>query len=160
VSGPTKGMVAGQAIQTGAQTKEFDENHERIFGSGKKPTRGRWVWHPKRGEMVPADEYVPEHEVASVPVLTDRHHENTSTVDGQDIGSRAKRREYMKRTGLAEADDFKGHWADAPKRKAAEDARSVREIQDQVGRKAHELGPKAVKQLRELAERAERMRRK
>lgn len=32
MSAPTKGMVAGKAIQTGAQTKEWDEGFERTFG--------------------------------------------------------------------------------------------------------------------------------
>jgi hypothetical protein len=38
--------------------------------------------------------------------------------DGTVIDSKRKHREYMKRHGLASADDFKGTWADAAKKRA------------------------------------------
>lgn len=41
----------------------------------------------------------------------DRHYDGLRAPDGSDISSRTKHREFMKRTGLALADDFKGQWA-------------------------------------------------
>jgi hypothetical protein len=48
-----------------------------------------------------------------VPVFTDLYMDGVRTVDGQDIGSRAKRRAHMERNGLADANDFAGTWAKA-----------------------------------------------
>lgn len=49
-----------------------------------------------------------------MPVFTDRYMEGvTSPIDGADIGSRAKRREYMQQRGLVDADDYRGEWAKA-----------------------------------------------
>lgn len=58
-------------------------------------------------------EVTPEHQTydARQPVFTDRYMEGVrSPIDGADIGSRAKRREYMKARGLVDADDYKGQW--------------------------------------------------
>lgn len=43
----------------------------------------------------------------------DRHYDGMRATDGADISSRKKHREYMKRTGLTTADDFKDTWAKA-----------------------------------------------
>jgi len=40
----------------------------------------------------------------------DRHYEGMVGANGEDIGSRTKHREYMKRSGLTTIDDFKGHF--------------------------------------------------
>lgn len=40
------------------------------------------------------------------PVFTDRYMEGVRAADGSDISSRTKRREYMKREGVADASDF------------------------------------------------------
>ena len=52
-------------------------------------------------------------EDTQAPVYTDRYMEGLQATDGTDISSRAKRREYMRRNNLADADDFKGTWAKA-----------------------------------------------
>lgn len=45
------------------------------------------------------------------PVFTDRHYDGArSPIDGTDIGSRAKRKEYMRTHGLVDADDYRGEW--------------------------------------------------
>lgn len=49
----------------------------------------------------------------------DRHYDGTRASDGTDISSRTKHREYMKRNGLATADDFKETWSKAEKERAA-----------------------------------------
>jgi hypothetical protein len=41
-------------------------------------------------------------------VLTDRYMEGTKSLDGVDIGSHAKRSEYMKRRGLVDFNELKG----------------------------------------------------
>lgn len=46
---------------------------------------------------------------------SDRHYHGMRATDGSDISSRRKHREYMKRTGLTTADDFKDTWARAAK---------------------------------------------
>lgn len=51
------------------------------------------------------------------PVYTDRYMEGVRATDGTDIGSRAKRREYMRIHGLADAADFKGEWASEAKKR-------------------------------------------
>lgn len=40
----------------------------------------------------------------------DRHYQGLRAPDGTDIGSRKKHRDYLKRTGLATADDFTESW--------------------------------------------------
>lgn len=79
------------------------------------------------------------------PVMMDRFYENTkSPIDGRDIGSRRKHREYMKENNLAPSDDFKGAWA-----KAQEDRRRIavegrlpdKTRREDVGRALHRLHP-------------------
>lgn len=144
MSGPTKGMVAGQPIKTGAQTKEWDENHARIFGE-RKPVRGSWVWDEAAQRMVDASSYRPPTRAEGLQISTDRHYENTATLDGHDIGSRRKREEYMRVNGLADPRDFRGTLADAERKRARESEykgatpERVREVADIIGRKAYEL---------------------
>jgi hypothetical protein len=54
------------------------------------------------------------------PVFTDSYMSGArSPIDGTDISTRAKRREYMKANGLVDADDYRGEWAKkAEQRKA------------------------------------------
>lgn len=68
----------------------------------------------------------------------DRHYDGLRAPDGTDISSRTKHREYMKRTGMTTADDFKGEWARAEKernefrRAAHHDMELRKEIAEQV----------------------------
>lgn len=80
-------------------------------------------------EEVPQD---PRH----VPVVTDLYMDGQVTVDGNDIGSHRKRRDYMKRHGYADANDFSTEWRDANRRnreKAQED-HDLRAVRDTWGR--------------------------
>lgn len=52
-------------------------------------------------------EYVEERDVR-VPVVTDRYMEGVRALDGVDIGSRRKRRDYMRARDLVDFDDLKG----------------------------------------------------
>lgn len=41
----------------------------------------------------------------------DRHYDGMQAPDGSDISTRTKHRDYMRRTGLTTADDFKSSWS-------------------------------------------------
>lgn len=74
--------------------------------------------HPdanERGFVEVVDGYVSERQALHSPFMVDRYMEGVVAQDGTDIGSRRKRREYMKMNGLADADDFKGTWERAAK---------------------------------------------
>ena len=74
--------------------------------------RGTFYYRPGHPK---ANHYgmVEEHDLEAIPqepgrtmVLTDLYMDGQATVEGIDIGSRRKRREYMKRTGSLDASDF------------------------------------------------------
>lgn len=115
MSAPKRGMVAGQAIQTQAQTKEFDEGYERVFGKGGGE-RGRFIY--RDGGLVRVDSDWSDAE-ARAPTLTEGLvHGNTTTSDGVDISSRKKRREYMAATGVTDFSDYSPEWHDKRKKSA------------------------------------------
>ena len=117
MSGPKKGMVAGQPIQTGALTKEYEKGHERTFGKPDAdfPKGRRFVWDPVSKKLVLAGT-VAEQRALDAAVLAGRFYENVkSPIDGTDIGSRARHREHMKRHNVTTADDFGREWAKAEK---------------------------------------------
>ena len=51
--------------------------------------------------------------------VTDLYMDGIRATDGTDIGSRAKRRAYMRANGLADAADYTQTWAQAEKRREA-----------------------------------------
>lgn len=70
-------------------------------------------------------------------IVSDAFMEGTrSPLDGTDIGSRTKRREYMKLRGLSDAADYKGTWEQAAKHRAAIQTGAVdrNERREQVAR--------------------------
>lgn len=118
MSAPKRGMVAGQAIQTQAQSPEYDEGYERIFGKDRKPTRGRFVWSEEAKAMVEVGS-----EWDDAPRRAGFSEEEVygklQTTDGVDISSRKKRREYMRANGVTDSSDFSPGWFER-KRKDAE----------------------------------------
>ena len=74
-------------------------------------------------------------------LITDRWREGSRATDGEDIGTRAKEREYMHRNGLAHAADFSNTWQQAAKQRAEYFSRGSvdRELMETVGRAAYEL---------------------
>lgn len=134
-------MVNGEAIVSQANTEEYRSNHERIFGE-RKVQRGRFVYDPKLGRCVPADQYVPEALAKDAPIIADRIHEGTvSPIDGSDIGSRQKRREHMKVHGVEDATDCSPEWrAGVKKQRERDDDRSRRSAMDQAARKLYREG--------------------
>lgn len=131
-----------RSVQRYEVTDGYRERHGEIFGDAK-PRRGRWIWDRERREMVPADEYqAPEGEGARgrLPVVTDLYMDGVRATDGTDIGSRAKRREYMSRHGLADASDYAGTWERARQRRErflAGGGDGTRRLEETLGREIH-----------------------
>jgi UDP-N-acetylmuramoylalanine-D-glutamate ligase len=77
------------------------------------------------------------------PVFTDRYMEGVTATDGADIGSRVKRREYMRAHNLADFDDFRHTFEKMQKEREAtfrtpskaERVEAVREAIQQLRRK-------------------------
>jgi hypothetical protein len=147
-------------------TPEYASNHERIFGE-RSARHGTYVMrcsacdgvtHPEGARLYRcgrcgADTYgallaseAPAFNAppTTVPVVTDRHYEGIAATDGTDIGSRVKRREYMRRNALADADDFKGEWSKAQKERDAmrRGEHDRRERREAIGRAAYEVEKK------------------
>ena len=107
MSAPTKGMVAGQPIQTGTVTPEYEEGFSRTFGE-RKAERGRWVYTAE-GPVKVSEDWTDAEKRAETPTEGIVHGDCVAT-DGTVLDTKRKRREYMKQHGLADADDFKQHW--------------------------------------------------
>jgi|SRR5882672_4705061 len=71
----------------------------------------------------------------------DRHYDGLRTTDGVPIDTRTKHREYMRRTGLTTADDYKNQWAQQAKERA--DVHTTggdhKARRDDVGRAVYEV---------------------
>lgn len=82
----------------------------------------------------------------NAPILSGRFYENTSTLDGHDIGSRKKHREYLKASGLAMAGDYQQTWQKQAERrdrvrageKGSMPSKTRREV---IARKLYDLDP-------------------
>jgi hypothetical protein len=95
-----------------------------------RASRNGFVSVEDLGEDVPVED-------GRVPVFTDRYMEGVRTTDGIDIGSRQKRRDYMRANGLADADDYSDDFrARVKAERAREDMAHLRET---VGRTAYEV---------------------
>lgn len=119
-----RGTVAGEAVVSQAATPEYRDNHSRIFGE-RKPQRGKWIWDEVQQKLVPADEYHPPRAAKYAPVMVDRFMEGSVATDGTDIGSRAKRREYMRREGATDASDYKPGWGERVRSSKEAEARAA-----------------------------------
>lgn len=111
-------MVAGQAITTQAQTKEFDEGYERVFGKGGGE-RGRFIC--RDGELVRVDSGWTDAEKRAETMTEELVHGKTTTSDGVDISSRKKRREYMNATGVTDFSDYSDGWRERRKKDIGSD---------------------------------------
>lgn len=82
----------------------------------------RYVYRPNpetgRVESVEVTPDFQSHEERA-PVYTDLYLDGMRATDGTDIGSRAKRRQYMQARGLADASDYTETWAKAEQQRAA-----------------------------------------
>lgn len=109
--------------------------------------RRKFVYRPKdpnanKNGFVEITQEVVEKRAIDAGVLSGRFYENTSTVEGEDIGSRRKHQEYMKRNNLAPADDFAGLWSkETEKRRqiALEGVLPDKSRRDDIGRALYKL---------------------
>lgn len=144
-------MSTGADPKTMPVTAAYVDGHERIFGV-KSPQRGFWVMRCEtcHGVRLPEGEArydcgtcggkdtrgsinlneAPPLPPAAVnaPILSGRFYENTLATDGTDIGSRAKHREYLARTGYVPESDCKPDFYERQrKRREQEDFARTRE---------------------------------
>lgn len=110
MSAPKRGMVAGQAIVTQAQSAEYDDGYERIFGKDRKPQRGRFVWSNEEQRMVDVGSEWTDAERRAQTTTEEIEYGGLRATDGADISSRKKRREYMRATGVTDSSDFSSDW--------------------------------------------------
>lgn len=73
----------------------------------------RWDEQQKKLVEVGGD-YVPSSDSRN-NIVSDLYMDGVRATDGTDIGSRRKRKEYMKARGLVDTDDCKGIWEKARK---------------------------------------------
>jgi hypothetical protein len=111
-----RGMAVGEPIVSQAQTKAWDENFDGTFGEPSKE-RGRFVWDDVQQKLVRPGEQT-QRRAIDAPVMAGRFYEGAVATDGTDIGTRAKREGYMRKHGLADADDFKGAYEQRAREKA------------------------------------------
>ena len=110
-----RGTVIGEPVVSQAGTDEFRDGYERTFGD-RKPQRGRWVYDAAQGKCVPAEEYRAPARALDAPIIADRIHEGTTFDAGDrvvDLGSRRKRRAFLRETGLADATDCSRSWLES-----------------------------------------------
>jgi hypothetical protein len=102
-------MVAGQPINTQAQTKEYDEGFDRTFGADRKARPGRTVY-TSGGQPLPEPIQVGEEwtgaEKRALTPTEELTYGNLKATDGAPINTRKRHREYLKQNGLAMAHDY------------------------------------------------------
>jgi hypothetical protein len=132
-----RGTVNGEQVVSQANSESFRSGYDRAFGA-RKPQRGVWVATPTG--LVSAGEYTPPPSKAGTTLVSGRWHEGQRAPDGTDIGTPAKRRAWMKRTGTADYDDYRGVRA----RKAAElearhrgETKPDKSLRDLIGRELY-----------------------
>lgn len=84
------------------------DDHQQGTNSGQVVSRRRFAY-TMGGVPLPEPVEVSEDYHGGdgrMPLFTDRHMEGDRATDGTDIGSRAKRRDYMRANGLADASDY------------------------------------------------------
>jgi hypothetical protein len=99
----------------------------------------KWVYkpgHPKANErgFVAWEDYGggPETKALDAPVMSGRFYENVSTIDGKDIGSRQKYRNYMKEANVTHSSDFSPEWV--AQKKASEERQESKERREVVAK--------------------------
>ena len=76
-------------------------------------SRRRFVWNKEAGRLVEVTpDWTP---TPRTEVMSGSFYEGARTLEGEDIGSRRKHAEHMRRNGLAPASDFRDYWAKAAK---------------------------------------------
>lgn len=113
------------SFSIGGASESFDEGYERVFGKRRERNQGkRYVYR----EVAPGQ--VESFEVGEEWLPTNRNEGRRSeeevfgklqALDGTDISTRKRHREYMRANGLTLAGDYDapgGHWDKAAERRA------------------------------------------
>ena len=103
MSGPKRGMVAGQPIVSQAQTQAFDEGFDRTFGERKRE-RGRFIY--RDGQCIPVDADWTDTSGSGGHRSEAEVYGDAIATDGTPINTRRRLREYLKETGLTHASDY------------------------------------------------------
>lgn len=133
--------IKSQSEQRTRVTEDFREGHERVFGTPtRKPGRTRYVYTAEGCIEVGEDWQPTVEDDAKTHVAVDLYMDGVRATDGTDIGSRAKRREYMKRNDLVDSSDFTEHWekAKAQRDRVNSGEADTKERREIIGRALHE----------------------
>ena len=139
-----RGTVIGEQVVSQASTEEYRAGHDRTFGERRPGQRGRWIWDAEVGRLVRAEDYRAPPVKCGTGIIADRIHEGTTFDDGErvrDLGSRRKRREFLRETGLVETSDCSKLWLESQAR-ARESAaeRRIDQSADAAARKLYHQG--------------------
>lgn len=121
-------------------SRQYEAEADRIFGADRKPQRGRWIYDPAQGKCVPADEYVPPEAKHGAGIMVDRFMEGDRAPDGTDIGSRRKRKDWMRATDSVDYSDFAGAREQRRKEEAAKargEFKPDKSLRDLIGRELY-----------------------
>lgn len=131
-----RGTAAGEPVVSQANTKEFAEGHERVFGN-KRAQRGKWIWDAEQEKLVPADEYRPPERALDAPIMSGRFYENQAMTDGTPVGSRRRYAQWLKDHDATHASDYSdGFRARLHKERERTQEKEIRET---VGRTVYQL---------------------
>ena len=98
----------------------------------------KWVYkpgHPKaneRGFVAWEDYGNSETRALDAPILTGRFFENQATIDGKDIGSRTKFKNYMKEAGVTHSSDYSEQFFE--KQKASREQADAKDRREAVSK--------------------------
>lgn len=139
-----RGMVIGETISTLAQSvgPEYRDRFDATFGP-RDESRGRWIWSARLGKLVRPEEYAPEEteQAAFAPIITGRIHEGAVAPDGTDIGTRSRRRAWMRERDVVDYADGKSLREKRRKMEADRKAGRFapdRELRDTIGKKLYD----------------------
>lgn len=147
MSNPTKGMVAGKPIQTGTQTKEWDEGFERTFG-GRSPIRGRFVYTqggvPLEAPVNVSADWKQPDTGPSCKSEEEVYGSLTPSTDGERLDTRRRHSQYMKDNNLTIDRDFHGEWqrAEAARARMVVGDFDHKARRETIGRAAYEVEKK------------------
>lgn len=129
--------ITGDEIKTKVASKQFLQNHERIFGN-KKIQRGRWIQHPETGELIEASEYSrPSGKV--VDIFVDNFDAYESPITGEVISNRRKRDYDLKSSGCRPYEGRKIEQQEADRFHASKERNLSEGIKETVHRTMYEI---------------------
>lgn len=135
MSEPKRGMVAGRPITTQAQTSEWDEGYERIFGRDRKHVRGRFVY--RDGQAINVDEDWTDAERRAQTATEELIYSGVKATDGTPINTRRRHREYLKQNGLCMASDYSPEYQ--ANEAARRDRQETKEYREQASRDVYKI---------------------